>query len=60
MKRYIMQLLFGVPILGFAISMIYLDASGVVDVEPFGYAWFGSIITTFLLYYFRKSPPKEE
>lgn len=55
-----MQLIFGLPILLFAITMISLDAAGVIDVEPFGYAYFGSIITTFLYYFFRKKPPAED
>ena len=59
MKRYRMQLIFGAPILGFAIAMIYMDSAGYVSVEKFGYAFFGSIIIYFLNYFFRKAPPQE-
>lgn len=59
MKRNMMQLIFGLPILAFAISSILLDAAGVITVEKMGYAFFGSIISLLLNYFFRKSPPKE-
>ena len=57
MKRHRMQLIFGLPILWFAIAMIYMDSAGLVSVEKFGYAFFGSIIIYFLNYFFRKVPP---
>ncbi len=59
MKKYRMQLIFGLPILIFALVMIALDSAGVVDVEKFGYAFFGSIITWFMSYFFRKKVPDE-
>lgn len=59
MKKYRMQLLFGFPILIFALVMIALDSAGVVNVEKFGYAFFGGIITHFLTYFFRKKVPDE-
>ena len=59
MKRYAMQLIFGLPILIFAISCIALDAANVLDVSEFGYAFFGGLILLFVNYFFRKSPPKE-
>lgn len=59
MKKYRMQLIFGFPILIFTLTMIALDSAGVVNVEKFGYAFFGGIITTFLTYYFRKKVPNE-
>lgn len=58
MKKYTMQLIFGVPILVFAIACIMLDAWGIINIEKFGYAFFGGIITTFLTYFFRKKPPE--
>jgi hypothetical protein len=60
MKKYRMQLIFGLPILAFAMAMIALDAAGTINIEKLGYAFFGSIISLLLNYYFRKSPPKEE
>ena len=54
-----MQLIFGMPILLFTIAVIILDSMGIISVAKFGYAFFGSIISIFLTYYFRKSPPKE-
>ena len=59
MKKYRMQLIFGLPILIFAIVCITLDSRGIINVEKFGYAFFGSIISLFLNYFFRKSPPEE-
>jgi ABC-type uncharacterized transport system permease subunit len=58
MKRYRMQLIFGLPILLFAMTMIALDVAGVVNVANFGYAFFGGIIALFVNYFFRKSPPE--
>ncbi len=60
MRKHRMQLIFGVPILIFAMLGILLDASGVINIEKMGYAFFGSIISLLLNYFFRKSPPKEE
>lgn len=59
MKKYYMQLIFGIPMLGMAIASIFLDSLGVMDVEKFGYAFFGGIIAHFMSYFFRKSPPQE-
>ena len=60
MKKYRMQLLFGLPVLIFTLAMIALDSAGIVNVEKFGYAFFGGIITHFLTYFFRKKAPDEE
>ena len=57
MKKYRMQLIFGLPILVFAIGCIVADSLGYMNVEKFGYAFFGSIISIFINYFFRKSPP---
>jgi len=54
-----MQLIFGLPILYFAISCIILDSMGVINVEKFGYAFFGGIILLLLNYFFRKAAPPE-
>lgn len=54
MKRYKMQLIFGLPILGLAVACILLDSFGTISVEKFGYAFFGGIITHFLYFFFRK------
>jgi hypothetical protein len=51
------QMTYGIPILLFAMILIALDCAKVVNVEKFGYAFFGAIISHFLNYYFRKSPP---
>ena len=59
MKKYRMQLIFGVPILWFAIVLVALDAFGVADIGKFGYAFFGGIITWFMSYFFRKKVPDE-
>ncbi len=59
MKKYRMQMIFGLPILWFAIVMIALDSAGVVNVEKFGYAFFGGVISLFLNYFFRKKVPDE-
>jgi hypothetical protein len=59
MKKYKMQLIFGLPILWFAIICILLDSMHIINVEKFGYAFFGSIIIYFLNYFFRKKPPEE-
>ena len=59
MKKYRMQLIFGLPVLFWTMAMITSDAMGVIDVEPFGYAFFGGLTVLFVNYYFRKSPPKE-
>ena len=58
MKKYAMQLIFGIPILLFVMVLIYMDVEGYIDVEPFGYAFFGGIIYHFVQYFFRKSPPE--
>lgn len=60
MKKYRMQLIFGLPILYFGIASILLDSMKIINVEKFGYAFFGGIITWFLVYFFRKSPPAED
>jgi len=50
-KRYTMQLIFGLPILAFAISaMVWTDIDR---------AFLGGIIGGFITYFFRKTPPKE-
>ena len=59
MKKYRMQLIFGLPILIFALVMIALDSAKIVSVEKFGYAFFGGIITWFMTYFFRKKVPDE-
>lgn len=59
MKKYRMQLIFGLPVLLWVLAMITLDCLGKIDVEPFGYAFFGGIILYFVNYFFRKSPPNE-
>jgi len=58
MKKHMMQLIFGLPILGFAIASIILDSMGIINVEKFGYAFFGGLITLFVNYFFRKNPPE--
>jgi len=60
MKNKTMQLIFGLPILYFALAMIYLDSAGRIDVEKFGYAFFGGLITTFVYYFFRKKTPTDD
>lgn len=37
--------------------LIGLDGSGVINIENFGYAAIGSLITLVLQYYFRKKSP---
>lgn len=59
-KKNLMQLIFGLPILGLSISCILLDSFGTIDVEKFGYAFFGGVIVKFLDYFFRKKPPDEK
>ena len=51
------QMTYGIPILLFAMLLIVLDCMKIVNVEKFGYAFFGGIILHMLNYYFRKSPP---
>ena len=58
MKKYSMQLIFGLPILFFASIMVALDAVGKADIGKFGYAFFGGTISHFLYYFFRKAPPE--
>ena len=60
MKKYAMQLLFGQPILYFALILVALDAPGKLDIGKFGYAFFGGVISHFLQYFFRKTPPDAE
>jgi len=55
-----MQLIFGLPVLIWALAMITADTAGLIDVEPFGYAFFGGLIILFVNYFFRKSPPPVE
>ena len=55
---YLLQGLFGYPILVFALMMIYLDSAGIINVEKFGYAFFGGVITYLLQYFFRKGIKK--
>ena len=57
MKKYRMQLIFGLPILVFTITMIALDSAHIINVEKFGYAFFGGVISHFLTYFFRKKAP---
>ncbi len=59
MKKYRMQLIFGLPVLLWTMAMITLDTLGTIDVEPFGYAFFGGLIALFVNYFFRKNPPAE-
>ena len=59
MGKYRMQMIFGLPILVFAMASIMLDAFGKINIEKIGYAFFGSIITLILNYYFRKNPPPD-
>lgn len=60
MKRYRMQLIFGLPILALTIACILLDSAGIITVDRFGYAFFGGIVTHFLYYFFRKATPEEK
>ena len=60
MKKYRMQLIFGLPVLLWSMGMITADTAGILDVEPFGYAFFGTLVGGFVTYFFRKSPPKED
>lgn len=57
--QQIIQLIFGMPLLIFAAGMIYLDTAGYINVEKFGYAFFGGIVLHFLNYFFRKGIKKE-
>lgn len=59
MKKYRMQLIFGLPILVFALVLVSFDAFGLCDIGKFGYAFFGGIITHLLYYFFRKKAPDE-
>lgn len=60
LKPQQVQLLYGYPILWFAITCILLDSARVIDVNKFGYAFFGGILMKFLDYFFRKAVPTEE
>ena len=60
MRKYYMQLIFGLPILSLAIACILLDSLRVINIEKFGYAFIGGIVTHFLFYFFRKSVPGGE
>jgi len=60
MKRYRMQMIFGLPVLIWTMAMITMDTKGWIDVEPFGYAFFGGLIALFVNYFFRKAPPGKE
>jgi hypothetical protein len=60
MKKYAMQLIFGLPILYFSIACVVLDSLEIIDVNKFGYAFIGGLIGSFMQYYFRKSPPSIE
>ena len=57
--KYILQVLFGYQILSFAMIMIYLDCAGIINVEKFGYAFFGGIVIYFMNYFFRKGIKNE-
>lgn len=51
MRRYRMQLIFGLPILVFAIA-------GLLWFEDIDRAFLGGIIGHFMTYYWRKTPPE--
>lgn len=53
--KYLLQVTFGYPILFFALMMIYMDSAGYINVEKFGYAFFGGIVIYFMNYFFRKA-----
>jgi uncharacterized membrane protein len=55
-----MQLIFGLPILLFALVLVSLDAFGMADIGKFGYAFFGGVISHFLQFFFRKKVSNEE
>lgn len=57
--KYRMQLMFGLPILWLAIAAILLDSFGIINVEKFGYAFFGGIVIYFQQFFFRKKAPDE-
>lgn len=59
MKKYGMQLVFGLPILVFALVLVSLDAFGLADIGKFGYAFFGGVISHFMTYFFRKKVQDE-
>ena len=58
-KKYWMQLIFGVPILVFVLVLVSLDALGLADIGKFGYAFFGGVISHFMTYFFRKKVENE-
>lgn len=60
MKKYAMQLIFGVPILVFVLVLVSLDAVGIADIGKFGYAFFGGVISHFMTYFFRKRVEDEQ
>lgn len=60
MRKYRMQLIFGLPILWFALVMVSLDAFGLADIGKFGYAFFGGVISHILQYFFRKKVEDEK
>lgn len=59
MKNKTTQLIYGLPILAFALASIMLDSAGFINVDKFGYAFFGGIVLHFLYYFFRKTPPAD-
>ena len=60
MRKYRMQLIFGLPVLIWTMAMITLDSAGFIDVNKFGYAFFGGPVALFINYFFRKSPPPDD
>ena len=59
MKKYAMQLIFGLPIEATAIACIFLDSADIIDVNKFGYAFIGGLLTIFMTYFFMKTPPTD-
>ena len=57
MKKYAMQLIFGLPILAMAMALLILDSLGLADVAD--RAFLGGVIGVFTGYFFRKSPPSQ-
>lgn len=54
MSRALQRLIIGLPTLTFIFLLIFLDASGEIDVNKWGYSFFGGIIMLLVNFYFRK------
>ncbi len=48
------RMAFGLPTLLFAFALIILDASGIIDIEKFGYAVIGGWVAILINFYYRK------